>query len=250
MEKSKKNWQLVYAIGMAGLGTHCLVYQDFIVGRPPAWPVGVEVNPLLAYISGTALIFAAIAIVLNKKETIAALVIAGLIFLLTLALRHLPNLMVDWVNTYKSLALAGGALIVAGASDGNSLSENVKKNLLMIGSICVTAFFVAAGYAHFKWANGVQSLIPAFIPFRLFWTYFCGVCLVAGGIGILIPPIRKLAALLSGIMITGFFFLFHIPRFLADVHDKSDRLGVFESFAIAGIFFVLAQEFSLSKKRI
>jgi hypothetical protein len=41
-------------------------------------------------------------------------------------------------------------------------------------------------------------------------------------------------------MIFGWFVLLHIPRFLANVNDASDRLGLCESFTFAGILFVLA----------
>jgi uncharacterized membrane protein YphA (DoxX/SURF4 family) len=85
-----------------------------------------------------------------------------------------------------------------------------------------------------------QDLIPDYIPFRLFWAYFCGICLLACGIGILVPGTKKWAALLGGIMILGWFLLLHIPRFLANPGDWSDRLGVCESFAFAGILFVLS----------
>jgi uncharacterized membrane protein YphA (DoxX/SURF4 family) len=152
----------------------------------------------------------------------------------------------DWGNSYKSLALVGGALIVAASFYYQQTTTGffgIRKNvdmLVLIGTVLLAAFFIACGYAHFKWADFVKELMPAFIPFRLFWAYFCGVCLVAGGIGILIPKTKKLAALLSGIMILIFFLLVHIPRTIANSEDKSDRMGLFESLAIAGIFFVLA----------
>ena len=103
-----------------------------------------------------------------------------------------------------------------------------------------------AGYAHFKYADFVNTLIPSYIPFHSFFTYACGVCLFAGGAGLLIPSTRKWAALLSGIMVAGWFVLLHIPRFIANPADASDRLGLCESFSFAGIFFVLAA--MLSKK--
>ena len=99
---------------------------------------------------------------------------------------------------------------------------------------------IAGGYAHFKFASFVIDYIPAYIPFHVFWTYFCGICLFAGGIGLLIPPLSKWAALFSGIMLSGWFVLLHIPRFIANMNDASDRMGLFESFTLAGIFFTLA----------
>ncbi len=237
----------IFAIGIIALGILCIVSKDFIVGRPPAWPAGFDVNPALADISGTALILLAMAILAKKKAGLAALLIAGLILLLSV-LRHLPNFMNDWGNTYKSMALFGGTLIVASSffkenaqiTPRFKIDEQWRKRLVLTGCFLLGVFFIAMGYAHFKFAGFVTDYIPAYIPFHAFWTYFCGVCLLAGGLGLLLPPTRKWAALLSGVMVLGWFLLLHIPRFLANTRDASDRMGLCESFTIAGIFFVLA----------
>jgi uncharacterized membrane protein YphA (DoxX/SURF4 family) len=71
---------VMYALGIIGLAILCLVSKDFIVGRPPVWPAGFNMNPALAYISGLVLIIAAIAIILNRKARLAAFLIAALIF--------------------------------------------------------------------------------------------------------------------------------------------------------------------------
>ena len=241
--------RIIFALGIIGLAILGIIYQDFIVGRPPAFPERLAgINPTLAYVSASLLIIAAVAIIFRKYTSIAALVIAALVLCFSV-MRHLPVFMNDWVNAYKSMAIMGGALIIAGTylgepNSSNIARENWKNRLTTIGMIMLAAFFIAAGYAHFKWAAGVKELIPTYIPFRLFWAYFCGVCLFAGGVGILIPQTRKWAALLSGIMVLGWFFLLHIPRFLSNTSDRSDRLGVCESFLVSGIFFVLAGLFS------
>lgn len=247
MHKLINAGRIIYALGIIALAVVCMISNDFIVGRPPAWPAGFQVNPALAYITAIVLIIAALAIILNRKARFAAFVIATLIFLLSV-LRHLPEFMSDWLNTYKSIALFGGSLIVGCSfierdkTKGSGFLATTKSNevLITIGCICLAAFFIAGGYAHFKFADFVVGFIPSYIPFHVFWTYFCGICLIAGGIGILIPGTRRLAALLSGIMVMGWFLLLHIPRFLSNVHDASDRMGLCESFAFAGIFFVLA----------
>jgi len=242
-----KPGRIIFAAGIIALGILCIISKDFIVGRPPAWPPGFEVNPALADITGTALILAAMAILGKKKAGLAALLIAVFILLLSV-LRHLPHFMNDWLNAYKSMALCGGALIVASSffkedghtTSGFSVSERLRSRLVLTGCLLLGVFFIACGYAHFKFAGFVKDFIPAYIPFHSFWTYFCGICLFAGGAGILLHQTRKWAALLSAIMLSGWFLLLHIPRFLANTHDASDRLGLCESFTFAGIFFVLA----------
>ena len=247
LDKLIRPGRIIFATGIIALGILCIISKDFIVGRPPAWPARFAVNPALADVTGTALILAAMAILGKTRAGLAALLIAGLILLLSV-LRHLPNFMNDWGNAYKSMALFGGTLIVASSffkEDGQitprlKIDERWQKRLVLTGCYLLGVFFIAMGYAHFKFADFVIDFIPLYIPFHAFWTYFCGVCLFAGGVGLLLPQTRKWAALLSGIMVLGWFLLLHIPRFLANTHDASDRMGLCESFTFAGIFFVLA----------
>jgi uncharacterized membrane protein YphA (DoxX/SURF4 family) len=239
--------RVIYSTGIIALAIVCMISKDFIIGRPQGWPAGFKINPALAYISGVVLIIAAISIMLERKGRLAAFLISALIFFFSV-LRHLPNFMNDWVNAYKSLALLGGSLIIASSfprqdvtkDSGFKGKERWKKALITIGCIFLAAFFIASGYAHFKFADFVETFIPSYIPFHVFWTYFCAICLLAGGVGLLIPQTRRLAALLSGFMILGWFLLLHIPRFIANINDASDRMGLFESFTFVGIFFVLA----------
>jgi hypothetical protein len=72
--------------------------------------------------------------------------------------------------------------------------------------------------------------------------------LIAGGIGIQIYTLRKIAALLVGIMIAGWFLLLHIPRFFTNINDTGDQMGLCESFAFAGIMFVLYDLFKAKKE--
>src|SRR5271170_1926305 len=90
--------RIIYCAGIIGLAVLCMISKDFIIGRPPEWPIGFKINPSLAYISGVILIIAAIAIILNKKAILAAFLISALIFFFSV-LRHLPNFMNDWLNT-------------------------------------------------------------------------------------------------------------------------------------------------------
>lgn len=225
-----------FLAGLIALSILGFFYRDFIIGRPPAWSFINNLNPGLAYLSNAAVILAAIAVLTKQKAKTAAFVIGGLILLLSLS-RHLANSMQDWLNTYKTLALIGGCLITAASFEANRKIQDI---LIWAGSVFLAIFFIASGYAHFKFADFVKGFIPDYIPFHVFFTYFTALALIAGGIGVLIPVVRKWAALLSGIMLAGWFLLLHIPRFWTDPSNMSDRLGLCESFACAGIFFLLA----------
>jgi len=250
MDKLIKPGRIMFAIGIMAFGVLCIISKDFIVGRPPAstWAADIPGKLAWAYISGSILILSGLAVIFNIKARLASLVVGIMILVCSFLLRHLYE-MVDWGGAYKALALGGGSLIIAASffrkdvsSPGNS---SVNDKLIFTGCIFFSLFFIVCGFLHFKFAGFIiKDFIPSYIPFHTFWTYFCGICLLAGGVGLLLPQTRKWAALLSGIMIAGWFILLHTVRFAADTNNASDRLGLCESFTIAGILFVLAGIFS------
>jgi len=171
--------------------------------------------------------------------------VIGLLILVSALFRQLPSFTSQWLSTLKSFFMVGGALIIAATYTGEqralkTLSDKTWDVVIYVGCVFLAAFFIAGGYSHFLYAEFVKGFIPEYIPFHAFFTYFCAICLFAGGIGVLIPATRRLAALLSGIMVFGWFLLLHIPRFFANMNDPSDRMGLCESFAFAGVFFALA----------
>jgi uncharacterized membrane protein len=146
------------------------------------------------------------------------------------------------LSAWKSLALAGGSVIVAVSFFNDKKGITSTNRLLLTISVILLSFFlVICGFAHYKFADFINNgFIPSYIPAHPFWTYLTGAALIAGGAGLLVNPVRKWAALMSGIMILLWFFLLHIPRANATPDKNEEWMGVFESFAFAGILFVLA----------
>jgi uncharacterized membrane protein YphA (DoxX/SURF4 family) len=239
--------RIMFSLAVIGLGILSLIFQELVIGRPPGWNDGPSESFLRSVLPGVLLLVCGVCIITNIAGRAAAL---SLIILLAFScVLHVMNF-ADWVNGFKTFAMLGGVLVVwvriEKDDEEHLLTERASSIVMYVGCILLAAFFIAAGYAHFIFATFVKDLIPSFIPFRLFWTYFCAICLFAGGIGILIPRTRPIASLLSGIMVFGWFLLLHIPRFIANPNDPSDRLGVMESLMLAGVFFVL---YSLSSRK-
>ena len=254
MDKLVMPGRIIFAVGIIALGTLQFFAKDYIVGRPPspAWSANIPGKIAWAYISGAFLILSGLAIILQKKAGIMAFAVGALILLCSFLLRSLPQMFgsswegILWsINAYKSLALAGGAFIVAVSF---FLRENyhlgrflTNKLLVTLSCIFIAVFFIDSGFAHFKFHDFIiNDFIPGYIPYHAFWTYFCGVALIAAGVGILIRQTRKWAALFGGIMILLWFFLLHIPRVVAAPKDYGEWMGVCESFSFSGILFVLA----------
>ena len=229
-----KTGRHMYLLGIVELAIYGFVKGDFAMTRPRPLPEMLQgINPAMAYVSGGLLLISVLFFYLNRYRAVALLTIANLIFWLATS-RHIFNLWRDHINGFKTLWLIGGALLILTSLEAYQKHD---KKLVWFNLIILFLFFVDCGIAHFQYAEFVQTLIPSFIPFPLFFTYFAGVCLVLAGVGLLIPQTQKLAALLSGIQIAGWFILLHVPRALTLNGDE--WIGVGESLAVSGICFMI-----------
>jgi len=240
MEKLVSIGRLFFAIAIVAFGLEHLVLGDFVTRVIPTWPALMGERVLWAYVCGVALVAAGGAIIFQKQAREAALLLGGAILLSVVCL-YVPLVAPDptngglLTNTFKAIALGGGAFAVA-----RSFSNPGGDALLWIGRVFFGSFLILAGVLHFLYVAFVATLVPAWIPGHVFWTYFAGVALIAGGAGIMVPRVARLAALLAGVMIFIWFLILHIPRALAVPHSVNELTAVFEALAMSGIGFILA----------
>jgi uncharacterized membrane protein len=239
-----------FAVALIGLGVEHFIFRDFVTGRAPAWPEAVPGGLLWAGLTGAVFVLTGLAIVAGKLARPAAVVAAVLIFGWAL-LRHVPILAAEpflsgaWTQAGKAWTFAGGALAVAATFPKVAVRPAAVARLVNVGGAGFVAgriglglFLLLTGVQHFLFTQFVASLIPAWFPGdAVFWTYFAGVALIVGGIGLLVPWTARLAAVLSGSMVFSWFWIVHVPRTLVGV---SDSIAVFEALAVSGIAWVLA----------
>lgn len=56
------------------------------------------------------------------------------------------------------------------------------------------AFFTFAGVLHFVKTPMYLKIMPPYLPWRLAMVYLSGAAEIAGGLGLLVPPVRRAAA--------------------------------------------------------
>lgn len=57
----------------------------------------------------------------------------------------------------------------------------------------LSALFVFAGVMHFVMPSGYAAIVPPWIPHPFLMVYLSGVAEIAGGLGLLLPPLRRVA---------------------------------------------------------
>ena len=256
MENLIKTGRAFYGIGIAGIGVQQFIYADFRPVLLEQWPSWIPWLTAWAYLAGAALIIAGAIIIFSKNAAKTALVL-GIAFLLFFLAFHVTYQLFGspysfhlglWTNPLKELAFSGGAFVIAASYPAERLNTDksfrtrLSDIFIPYGRIFFSIMMIVFGYDHFLYKEFVATLVPAWIPWHLFWTYFAGVALIGSGVCIIFKIKLKLVGLLLGIMIFIWFVILHIPRAIAAPYiDKGNEVtSVFEALAFSGIAFLIA----------
>jgi hypothetical protein len=256
MEKLIKLGRIFYGIAIAGIGFQQIFYADFHpMTFPPqhSWLPGLAI---WAYVTGAALIIAGGAIVFEKNAKTVALVLGG-IFLAIFCFYYIPyEIIVDpyykhlgeWGSAEKELALAGGAFVAAGSFPNqtnphrSSLLIKILERLVPFGGIFFSITMISFGIDHFLYTAGIATMVPSWISYPIFWTYFAAVALIGAGIAIIFKIELNIFATLLGTMIFIWFIILHIPGSIAHPFtDKGNEVtSAFSALAFSGTAFVIS----------
>ncbi|MGD0444552.1 MAG: hypothetical protein ABSA39_11515 [Edaphobacter sp.] len=241
--------RIFYAVGLIGIGVQHFLFHDFIPVIVALWPAWMPGRPFWACVVGAALVCAGVAMLFDIKGRAVA-VVAGVALVVLVIAAHIPRQLmghpanlVSWADALTALTLAGGAWITAiSIGDGALKLPGSLERILRAGRFFFAIMLIVFGIDHFLYTAFVATMVPAWIPGHRFWTYFAGVALIAGGVGMLVRFTARLASLMVGIMIFLWFLILHIPRAVADPHSGlgSEWTSVFEALAFSGIAFMLA----------
>lgn len=249
MEKYNKLWRLFFAIGLIAIAVQQIILASFVPMMIPQLPPWLPGHLAWVYIFSIALIASCVLIVLEIKARSVSLILGG-IFLLLVVIFQIPGQfsgpfnLASWTTPFKELTFSGGALVVAGSfPPGNNASGLVKllEKLIPLGKYFMAVTMALFGFMHFIYPGFVSTLVPNWIPWHLFWTYFAGIALMAAGIGIILNIMRSLASILLGIMLFLWVIMLHIPLAIADP-VANEWTSVFEALAFSGIALLIADK--------
>lgn len=91
---------------------------------------------------------------------------------------------------------------------------------ILFGPLFYAAPIAAFGTEHFTETAGIQSTIPAWIPWHHFWVYVVGACFIAAALSLVTGIQARLAASLLALTFFLFVVLMHFPNWVQDPRNR------------------------------
>lgn len=128
-----------------------------------------------------------------------------------------------------------------------SVSTIAKPSLENLGKFIFAMPWLVFGIQHFMYAGFLENLVPAYMPYRIFWVYLAGVGMFAAGVSLLINVKSPLAALCLGIMLACFILQLHVPLIYSDLSNNQNWMRGIQDLSIASVAFMLSGHVQLRK---
>lgn len=238
-----------FSITMIVFGVQHCVYAAFRMGRVfgPPW---ILRSPAFVAAIGIVLVLTGLGIVTGYKASLAGYVLAGLL-LLYVVIIYDPRVAANirnpgnWTSGAELLCMCGAALVAAGIEPRRSARDQAglrKAPFAEVGRILYALSLIVFGIQHFMYARFVATLVPAWIPARLFWAYFVGTAFFAASISLMAKIKAFLAAALLGLMFFLWVVIVHAPRIALAFHSANEWTSGLVALAMSGGALLLTHD--------
>jgi uncharacterized membrane protein YphA (DoxX/SURF4 family) len=110
--------------------------------------------------------------------------------------------------------------------------EIVMNALTTAGRIVFALPFIVFGVNHLIAGPAMASYVP--VPGGVFWIYFTGIALIAGGVGVATKLLGKWAALGLAILLAVFVVTMHVPGMANPATRQMSLISFLKDIALAG----------------
>jgi uncharacterized membrane protein YphA (DoxX/SURF4 family) len=147
-------------------------------------------------------------------------------------------LLFEFSRTVFSMCTGGIVLFLIGlwaARTDFARAQGIDK-VVALGNMCFAMPLAVFGALHLSAAKGLSTMVPAFMPWHLFWAYFVGVALIAASLSIATKIQVQWSGLLFGCMMFLFTAMMIVPGLLTDPHNRINWVLLFRepSFGSGG----------------
>ncbi len=112
--------------------------------------------------------------------------------------------------------------------------------LLVLARLFVATPLAVFGAEHLAGAQFIMQAVPAWMPARMFLTYFVGLALVAAALSLIFMKYVPASSTLLGVMFVLFVLMIHLPNVAANPRDRILWAVALRDLSFAGGAFALA----------
>lgn len=136
-----------------------------------------------------------------------------------------PNLLPAFFTMDRTptvMCVAGVALLVIAlwAARADFAQARGLDRIVALSNLCFAIPLAVFGALHLSAARGLMTMVPAYMPWRLFWAYFFGFALLAASLSIATKLQVRWSGLLFGIAMFLFVAMLMIPGAIANPRDR------------------------------
>jgi hypothetical protein len=142
----------------------------------------------------------------------------------------------EWTPTFEAAIFFGGALVLMGLV--NPVMNNRFK-LTLAGSYIVGVAILVFAVLHLIYLQYITTLIPLWIPGKLFWAYLVMVAFFAAAISLFVRVWVRLSATLLALMFFIWFCILHIPLVIALNKVEAEWTSLFVVLASSGVALLI-----------
>jgi uncharacterized membrane protein len=148
----------------------------------------------------------------------------------------------EFSRTAVSMCAAGIVLFLVAlwAAKTDIARASGLDKIVVLSNLCFAIPLAVFGAEHLSGAQFIKDGVPSFVPWHLFWAYFVGFALLAASLSIATKIQVRWSGLLFGIMMVFFVAMLHLPRGLANPHDRIAWTIVIRELSFAGGGWILA----------
>jgi len=231
MKKYLRLAPVLFAVSTIAFGLIEIITGNFHKGLLPV-PLSLPGRTILVYSSGVIFVILGTGLFVNKWRNTASFYL-GIVYLIFFVFLHLVKLSADiydpgeWTAAFEVLILCSGAFFIAG-------------KLITMSRYSLALSFIVFAILHFKYADYISTLVPAWVPAKLFLAYFIGLAFLLTAISILLNILTNLSTGLIGFMFLLWVMILHGPRTITAMNSEPEWTSLFVALAAGGTSFMLS----------
>jgi len=232
----------VFGAAVCASGLITLAWHDYNGWHEPRYLVDVAAAAQI--VGGAALQF-------GRTAKAGALAVGAvyLVFALLCVPRIVaaPQIYNSWGNFFEQFSFVTGAAIVYGRLSSSWAPETLNRVGRILFGVCVASFTLEQAV----YLDATAVLVPKWLPpSQMFWAVTTTVAFALAAVALLSNRMALLATRLTTAMIVIFGLLVWIPLLLSNPHSHANWSETAETFAIAGVAWILADLFGGRRKGV